>query len=110
MRPRGKKVSLAARNASFDGLAQRKRLRPWTRDYLRQLLQNAINAAMTSVFWKISLPWTLLILAVLLGIVLYFGLYWVAPSLKAPAPNLLLGSLSRPATNHASTVPYPLMK
>jgi hypothetical protein len=45
------------------------------RDYLQQLLQNAINAATASVFWKISLVWTLVLLAVLLGIVLYFGLY-----------------------------------
>ena len=48
---------------------------PRLRDYLRQLLQNAINAAMTSVFWKMLLVWTLIILAVLLGIVFYFGLY-----------------------------------
>ena len=44
-------------------------------DYLRQLLQTAINAAMTSVFWKISLIWTLVILAVLLAVVFIFGLY-----------------------------------
>jgi hypothetical protein len=45
------------------------------RDYLQQLLHNAINAAMTSVFWKMSLVWTLVILAVLLAVVFYFGLY-----------------------------------
>jgi hypothetical protein len=48
---------------------------PRLRDYLRQLLQNAINAAMTSVFWKMSLIWTVVILVVLLAIVFYFGLY-----------------------------------
>jgi hypothetical protein len=81
LRPRGKEVSLAARLASFfvfRWLAQRKVpnvMDPRLGDYLRQLLQNAINAAMTSVFWKISLVWTLVILAVLLAVVFYFGLY-----------------------------------
>jgi hypothetical protein len=62
----------------FRWLAQRKcptAMDPRLGDYLRQLLQTAINAAMTSVFWKISLIWTLVILAVLLAVVFFFGLY-----------------------------------
>jgi hypothetical protein len=45
------------------------------RDFFRQLIHNAINAAIYSTFWKMSLLWTLVALAVLIGIVVVFGLY-----------------------------------
>lgn len=45
------------------------------RDFFRQLIHNAINAAINSTFWKLPLVWTLVVLAILIGIVVVFGLY-----------------------------------
>lgn len=45
------------------------------RDFFRDLLHQAINSGIMSMFWKMPLIWTIIIVALLIGIVVYFNLY-----------------------------------
>ncbi len=48
---------------------------PRLREYLKKLLDRAIHSAIGSLFFK--MPWqiVLLLLVIMIGIVIYFGLY-----------------------------------
>jgi hypothetical protein len=48
---------------------------PRLREFFRQLMTNAINSGIASIFWKMPLLWTVVIVAILIGLVVYFGFY-----------------------------------
>ena len=48
---------------------------PRLREFFRNLLDNAVNSAIASVFWKMPLVWTLVAIALLIGVIVFFGLY-----------------------------------
>lgn len=48
---------------------------PELRNFFRQLLHQAINSGIQSAFWKLPLVWVLLLVAVLIGVAVYFKLY-----------------------------------
>ena len=48
---------------------------PNLRNFFRQLLNNAINAGINSIFWKMPLLAAIVVVTALIGIVVYFKLY-----------------------------------
>jgi len=45
------------------------------RNFVRQLVHHAIRSSMSSVIWRLPMPVVLVLLALLIGAVVYFGLY-----------------------------------
>jgi hypothetical protein len=45
------------------------------RKFLRQLVHQAIHSSITSVIWRLPTLAVLVLLALLVGVVFYFGLY-----------------------------------
>ena len=48
---------------------------PELHNFFRQLLHQAINSGIQSAFRKLPLVWVLLLVAVLIGVAVYFKLY-----------------------------------
>ena len=50
-------------------------MEPRLRGFLQSLIHQAIHAAIHSIFWRMPLLGSLVLLAILIGVVVYFGLY-----------------------------------
>ena len=48
---------------------------PGLKDFFRRLLHRAIDSGIASFFWKLPALWTGIIVAILIGVVVYFRLY-----------------------------------
>jgi hypothetical protein len=48
-------------------------MNPEQRNFFRQLLHNALHAAINSVMWRLPLGWLLIVMVILIGVVMYLG-------------------------------------